>query len=135
MWIGSDANALCRLTVQTDLLRSGLRVMAAMQNQDLNIQYLWNAHLSLETRAFGANKERTLLRYKPFTIKETTFSLLALLPIILVFYGRISWNSFVPLDGFSLTPFVGSSIVIFCGSAFLSIIFGATFAIRLLGKK
>ena len=91
--------------------------------------------MSLETRAFGANKERTLLRYKPFTIKETTFSLLALLPIILVFYGRISLNSFVPLDGFSLTPFVGSSIVIFCGSAFLSIIFGATFAIRLLGKK
>ena len=63
--------------------------------------------MSLETRAFGANKERTLLRYKPFTIKETTFSLLALLPIILVFYGRINLNSFVPLDGFSLTPFVG----------------------------
>jgi energy-coupling factor transport system permease protein len=91
--------------------------------------------MSLETRAFGANRERTLLRYKPFTIKETTLSLLALLPIILVFYGRINLNSFVPLDGFSLTPFVGSSIVIFCGSAFLSIIFGATFAIRLLGKK
>ena len=91
--------------------------------------------MSLETRAFGANKERTLLRYKKFTIKETTFSLLALLPIIIVFYGRINLNAFVPLDGFSLTPFVGSSIVIFCGSAFLSIIFGATFAIRLLGKK
>ena len=91
--------------------------------------------MSLETRAFGANKERTLLRYKKFTIKETTLSLLALLPIIIVFYGRINLNAFVPLDGFSLTPFVGSSIVIFCGSAFLSIIFGATFAIRLLGKK
>ena len=91
--------------------------------------------MSLETRAFGANKERTLLRYKEFTTKETVLSILSLAPIVLVFYGRANFNAFVPLEGFSLTPFVGSFIVIFCGTAFLSIIFGATFAIRLLGKK
>ena len=86
-------------------------------------------------RNIGANKERTLLRYKEFTSKETILSLLALTPIILVFYARASLNSFVPISGFSLTPFAGSFIVLFCGTAFLSIIFGATFAIRLLGKK
>ena len=91
--------------------------------------------MSLETRAFGANKERTLLRYKEFTTKETALSILSLAPIVLVFYGRANFNAFVPLEGFSLSPFAGSFIVIFCGSAFLSIIFGATFAIRLLGKK
>ena len=91
--------------------------------------------MSLETRAFGASKERTLLRYKEFTAKETVLSILSLAPIVLVFYGRANFNAFVPLEGFSLTPFAGSFIVIFCGTAFLSIIFGATFAIRLLGKK
>ena len=91
--------------------------------------------MSLETRAFGASKERTLLRYKEFTTKETVLSILSLAPIVLVFYGRANFNAFVPLEGFSLTPFAGSFIVIFCGTAFLSIIFGATFAIRLLGKK
>ena len=91
--------------------------------------------MSLETRAFGASKERTLLRYKEFTIKETVLSILSLAPIVLVFYGRANFNAFVPLEGCSLTPFAGSFIVIFCGTAFLSIIFGATFAIRLLGKK
>ena len=91
--------------------------------------------MSLETRAFGANKERTLLRYKEFTTKETVLSILSLSPIVLVFYGMANFNAFVPLEGFSLSPFAGSFIVIFCGTAFLSIIFGATFAIRLLGKK
>ena len=42
--------------------------------------------MSLETRAFGASKERTLLRYKEFTTKETVLSILSLAPIVLVFY-------------------------------------------------
>ena len=44
-------------------------------------------------------------------------------------------NSFIPEAGFALTPEVGVSIVVFCGAAFLLIIFGAGFAIRLFGKK
>jgi energy-coupling factor transport system permease protein len=91
--------------------------------------------MSLESRAFGANKERTLLRYKKFTIKETVLSIASLLPIVIVIYARFNLNSFVPAGGFSLTPTVGAIIVVFCGTAFLSIIFGATFAIRLIGKK
>ena len=91
--------------------------------------------MSLESRAFGANKERTLLRYKKFTIKETVLSIASLLPIVIVIYARFNLNSFVPAAGFSLTPTVGAIIVVFCGTAFLSIIFGATFAIRLIGKK
>ena len=91
--------------------------------------------MSLETRAFGSDNERTLLRYNKFTIKETTLSILALIPVFLVFYGKFRLNSFIPAAGFSLTPGVGVSIVVFCGAAFLLIIFGAGFAIRLFGKK
>ena len=91
--------------------------------------------MSLETRAFGSDNERTLLRYKKFTSKETVFSLAALVPVILVIYGRISLNSFVPDTGFSLSPGVGVFLVGFCGIAFLTIIFGAGIAIRLFGKK
>ena len=91
--------------------------------------------MSLETRAFGSDNERTLLRYSKFTIKETILSILALVPIFIVFYGRIKMNAFIPEAGFSLTPVVGVSIVVFCGAAFLLIIFGATLAIRLFGKS
>ena len=91
--------------------------------------------MSLETRAFGSDNERTLLRYSKFTIKETMLSILALVPIFIVFYGRIKMNAFIPAAGFSLTPVVGVSIVVFCGVAFLLIIFGATLAIRLFGKS
>ena len=41
--------------------------------------------MSLETRAFGASKERTLLRYKEFTTKETVLSILSLAPICLLY--------------------------------------------------
>ena len=91
--------------------------------------------MSLETRAFGSDNERTLLRYNKFTIKETMLSILALVPIFIVFYGRVKMNAFIPEAGFSLTPGVGVAIVVFCGSAFLLIIFGATLAIRLFGKS
>jgi energy-coupling factor transporter transmembrane protein EcfT len=91
--------------------------------------------MSLETRAFGSSKERTLLRYKPFTSKEIILSLLAIAPVAIVVYGRIFMNSFIPIDGFTLSPGVGVFIVAFCGIAFLTIIFGATLAIRLIGKR
>ena len=88
--------------------------------------------MSLETRAFGSDNERTLLRYKKFTSKETVFSLAAIVPVILVIYGRISLNSFVPDTGFSLSPGVGVFLVGFCGIAFLTIIFGAGIALSLI---
>jgi energy-coupling factor transport system permease protein len=91
--------------------------------------------MSLETRAFGSDNERTLLRYNKFTFKETTLSIMALLPVAIVIYGKFYMNSFIPLGGFSLSPELGVFIVSFCGAAFLLIIFGATLAIRLLGKK
>jgi len=91
--------------------------------------------MSLETRAFGSANERTLLRYKKFTYKEIILSISAILPAALVIYGRLNLNSFVPASGFSLSPSAGSFIVAFCGIAFLTIIFGASFAIRLFGKK
>ena len=91
--------------------------------------------MSLETRAFGSSKERTLLRYKQFTSKEIILSLLAIAPVAIVVYGRIFMNSFIPIDGFTLSPGVGVFIVAFCGIAFLTIIFGATLAIRLIGKR
>ena len=75
------------------------------------------------------------MRYNKFTIKETTLSILALVPIFIVFYGRFRMNAFIPEAGFSLTPGVGVSIVVFCGVSFLLIIFGATLAIRLFGKS
>ncbi|MBB37630.1 MAG: hypothetical protein CL515_01570 [Actinobacteria bacterium] len=91
--------------------------------------------MSLETRAFGSDNERTLIKYTPFTYKETILSLLALVPLIIVFWGRIYMNAFLPVGGFQLTPGVGTAIVVFCGSAFLLIIFGATLAIRLFGRS
>jgi energy-coupling factor transport system permease protein len=91
--------------------------------------------MSLETRAFGSDNERTLLRYKPFTSKEIILSLLAIVPVAAVLYGKFFMNSFLPVNGFYLSPGVGVFIVAFCGSAFLLIIFGASFAIRLIGKR
>jgi hypothetical protein len=91
--------------------------------------------MSLETRAFGSENERTLLRYKTFTSKEIALSIAALVPVGLSIYGRISLNGFAPSGGFTLSPQVGVFLVGFCGLAFLSIIFGAGIAIRLFGKK
>ena len=91
--------------------------------------------MSLETRAFGSDNERTLLGYKPFTAKETIMSLLAIAPIATVLYGKFYRNSFLPIDGFYLSPDVGVFIVAFCGITFLAIIFGASLAIRLIGKN
>ena len=67
--------------------------------------------------------------------KETILSLAALLPLIIVFWGRVYMNAFLPVGGFQLTPGVGTFIVVFCGAAFLLIIFGATLAIRLFGRS
>jgi len=91
--------------------------------------------MSLETRAFGSSNERTLLRYKKFTSKEIVLSVLAIAPLVIVFYGKFYMNSFLPVDGLYLSPGVGVFIVAFCGIGFLSIIFGATLAIRLFGKN
>lgn len=91
--------------------------------------------MSLETRAFGSENDRTLLRYKKFTSKEIALSVASLAPIFIVIYGRLNLNSFIPSNGFSLSPGVGVFIVAFCGIAFLSIIFGAGLAIRFFGKK
>ena len=91
--------------------------------------------MSLETRAFGSNNERTLLRYKKFTSKEIVLSVLAIAPIALVIYGKFYMNSFLPVGGLYLSPGVGVFIVAFCGIGFLSIIFGASIAIRLIGKN
>jgi|TARA_B110000914_G_scaffold42965_1_gene36264 energy-coupling factor transport system permease protein len=91
--------------------------------------------MSLETRAFGSKNERTLLRYKEFSKRDTFLSISALTPVILSMYAKYNLNSFIPSTGFSLSPNVGVFIVAFCGIAFLTIIFGAGFAIRLFGKK
>ncbi len=96
--------------------------------------------MSLETRAFGSDNERTLLRYKPFTSKEIILSLLAIAPIAAVLYGKFYMNSFIPIDIpssalFNLSEGVGVFIVAFCGISFLLIIFGASLAVRLIGKR
>ena len=90
---------------------------------------------AMETRAFGSKNERTLMRYKEFSKRDTFLSISALTPIILSMYAKFNLNSFIPSTGFSLSPNVGVFIVAFCGIAFLTIIFGAGFAIRLFGKK
>ena len=67
--------------------------------------------------------------------RDTFLSISALTPVILSMYAKYNLNSFIPSTGFSLSPNVGVFIVAFCGIAFLTIIFGAGFAIRLFGKK